>query len=154
MSIENVEKAMLIIKNHQYPADFDGEKSEALITKAEGYLGLKFPPSYRYFLQKLGCGDVLGHEFYGLINDDFANSGIPDAVWLTMKERKKSKLPERFIVIYSFGDGDYAVLDCNQNEDGLTKVFKWSSGSSEPSFEVMNDDFGDFFYQTVNASVS
>jgi hypothetical protein len=29
---------------------------------------------YRRFLEELGCGDIAGEEFFGIIGDDFVNS--------------------------------------------------------------------------------
>lgn len=154
MSVENVKKAISIIEDHQDEADFDGAKDESLLVLAERYLGLNFPMSYRFFLQEFGCGDFAGHEFYGVIKPDFEHSGIPDAVWLTQKERQRSKLPDNFVVIYSFGDGDYAVLDCGTDNVDFNKVLKWSPGSEEQLSEVINDDFGDFFYKKIYDAVN
>jgi len=91
MSFKELETAFNLVHEHGY-GDFEGEKALSLINKAEKTLGLVFPPTYKKFLAKLGCGDIEGLEFYGLINDDFINSNIPDAIWLTLNERK-SGLP-------------------------------------------------------------
>ena len=80
----------------------------------EDYLEITFPDSYRYFLKKLGCGDISGKEFYGVINEEKINSGIPDSTWITMKHREQSNLPPKYVIIYAFGDGDYAVLNCEK----------------------------------------
>lgn len=93
--------------------DFDGEKPQSLIEKAEKTLGLYFPRSYKAFLQKYGCGDADGVEFYGVINDDFENSSVPDAIWLTLEERKTG-LPNHLVIISSSGDGSYYALDTSK----------------------------------------
>jgi hypothetical protein len=64
-----------------------------LVLKAESALGLKFPPTYRKFLLEYGCGNIFGMEFYGVVDDNFINSSIPDAIWITLNERKTSNLP-------------------------------------------------------------
>ncbi|AUQ25663.1 SMI1/KNR4 family protein [Dickeya zeae] len=150
MSIDNVRKAIAIINHHQDEADFEGVKEEGLVALAEKALGIKFPESYRFFLKNLGCGDIAGLEFYGIIKADFVNSGIPDVVWITTKERQESDLPEYYVVINATGDGDYFVLDCSDN--GKNKVLLWTPGikDQQAAFKPYYEDFGDFFYdQTV-----
>ncbi|MCR9029678.1 SMI1/KNR4 family protein [Citrobacter amalonaticus] len=146
MSIDNVKKAISIINQHQDDADFDGAKDEQLIVFAEKKLGVNFPDGYRFFLKNLGCGDIAGQEFYGVITDDFSNSGIPDAIWLTLKERQELNLPDNYIIIGSTGDGDYIVLDCIKNN-----VLLWSPGVKDLSraMRLYYDDFGDFFLDQI-----
>jgi len=156
MSIENVKKAISLIKQHEDDADFDGSKDESLINLAERTLGLEFPASYRFFLENLGCGDIAGQEFFGVIKPDFTNSGIPDAIWLTIKERQQSDLPRNYVIVHATGDGDYVVLDCNKTSDSLNKVQLWSPGVKEHQLALKPyfDDFGDFFYEQVLVAVN
>lgn len=114
MSIENVDKAIVLINSHLDEADFSGNNDERLVKLVEDYLEITFPDSYRYFLKKLGCGDISGKEFYGVVNEEKINSGIPDSTWITMKHREQSNLPPKYVIIYAFGDGDYAVLNCEK----------------------------------------
>ncbi|MEM6050315.1 SMI1/KNR4 family protein [Erwinia sp. P7711] len=154
MSIDNVRKAISIINQHQEEADFEGVKEESLIALAEKILDVEFPDSYRFFLKNLGCGDIAGQEFYGVIKADFINSGIPDAIWLTIKERQESNLPENYVVISSTGDGDYVVLDCSN--DGKNKVLLWAPGIKvqKTAFKPYYDDFGDFFYDQIATTLN
>lgn len=147
MSIDDVNKTIALINSHLDEADFDGNKDEGLVKLAENYLGVTFPDSYRYFLKKLGCGDIAGQEFYGVINEEKINSGIPDATWITLKHRKQSNLPTKYIIFYDFGDGDYAVLDSEKNNQGNNIVEVWSPG--ENTFQFHSDDFGKFFYEKI-----
>ncbi|KAF6661692.1 hypothetical protein CKF42_20220 [Pantoea sp. ARC270] len=154
MSIDNVRKAISIINQHQDDADFEGIKEESLIALAEKTLGVEFPDSYRFFLQNLGCGDIAGQEFYGIIKADFINSGIPDAIWLTIKERQESNLSENYVIINATGDGDYVVLDCSKG--GKNKVLLWTPGIKDlkAAFKPYYDDFGDFFYDQIVTSLN
>jgi len=90
---------------------FSGEKSELLVLKAESYLGVAFSRSYREFLKSFGCGDINGLEIYGIVDDDFVNSGVPDAIWCTQNERNTNGLPQHYVVIGSTGDGGLYCLD-------------------------------------------
>ncbi|AQZ82972.1 hypothetical protein BUM88_15915 [Acinetobacter calcoaceticus] len=147
MSINYVDKAIALINLHLDESDFEGTKEELLVKLAENYLEINFPDSYRYFLKKLGCGDIAGQEFYGVINEEKINSGIPDATWITLKYRRQFDLPAKYIVFYHFGDGNYAVLDCEKNNQGNNIVEIWSPG--ENTFQFFSADFGRFFYNQI-----
>lgn len=140
MSLQDLETAFDLIDGNG-GGDFEGEKEQALISKAENILDLIFPPTYRKFLEMLGCGDIEGLEFYGLINDDFENSSIPDAVWLTLDERK-SGLPKKLVLIYAAGDGTYYALDTSQVDDN--KECPVVSYEINGGIERIADDYGSF----------
>ncbi|ENX60063.1 MULTISPECIES: SMI1/KNR4 family protein [Acinetobacter] len=147
MSVDDINKAIALINLHLDEADFDGVKEESLVKLAENHLGIMFPDSYRFFLKKLGCGDIAGQEFYGVISEEKINSGIPDVIWITLKHRRQSNLPSKYIVFYDFDDGDYAVLDCEKNNQGKNVVEIWSP--DENTFQFFSDDFGKFFYNQI-----
>lgn len=140
MSLKDLEDAFDLIDENG--GDFEGEKDEALIVKAEKALGLAFPPSYRKFLSVLGCGEIEGLEFYGLIGDDFENSSVPDAIWLTLDERKSSGLPGHLILVYATGDGTYYALDTSQkgsNGECPVVAYDLNGGTTHVA-----DDYGAF----------
>ena len=92
-------------------------------------------------MAELGCGDIEGLEFYGLIGDDFDSSSIPDAIWLTLNERK-SGLPSNLVLIYATGDGTYYALDTDQiNSDGENPVVSYELNGSA---EKIADNYGAF----------
>ena len=131
--------------------DFEGGKDPALIEKAECTLGLKFPPTYRTFLEKLGCGDIEGLEFYGIIDGDFEKSSVPDAIWLTLNERK-SGLPTSLILIYSNGTGGYYAIDTSQiYSNGESPIVSYALNGS---IEKISDDFGSFILSKLRTVLS
>jgi hypothetical protein len=87
MSLEKYRRARELIA-HAGGGDFEGPKPESLVAKAEAALGLVFPPSYRQFLLELGCGDIAGFEVHGIIDEDFGDPRVPDAVALTLDARR------------------------------------------------------------------
>ena len=116
MSMQNYETAKDLI----YRAgggDFEGAKPEALVSKAEAALGLKFPPSYRRFLLELGRGDIAGLEVFGLINDNFEKSTVPNGIWLTLGERRSANLNSAYVIVGDGGDGSYYALDTGRADD-------------------------------------
>ncbi|WP_392551413.1 SMI1/KNR4 family protein [Orbus wheelerorum] len=149
MSIKDVKDAINIINEDIDLADFIGEISPDLIDKAEGMLGVKFPESYKYFLENLGCGDIYGQEFYGIIKADFINSGIPDAIWITLKMREESGLPDYFVIVYFGGDGDYYAIDCR--DPNKAPLICWMPGESKYDglHTKIANDFGIFFKETI-----
>lgn len=148
----DLEQAFALIERNEEGADFDGVKPEGLLAKAEQALGLTFPPTYRAFLGKLGCGDIGGAEFYGVIKDDFENSSVPDAIWLTLDERKSSSIPSSYIVVGSTGDGGYYVIDCStSSNDGENPVVEWWPGLDQQ--KPVAGDYGEFFLRSIREAV-
>ncbi|CAG9001018.1 MAG: hypothetical protein CENE_03026 [Candidatus Celerinatantimonas neptuna] len=125
-----------------FGGDFEGEKDIALIEKAELALNLKFPPSYRIFLKTLGCGDIEGLEFYGLIDGNFESSSVPNAIWLTLYERKASALPDHLVLIYGVDDGTFYAVDTKiTGLNGENPIVRYRADGVT---EKVADSFGSF----------
>jgi hypothetical protein len=152
MSIEKFRRARALIANAG-GGDFEGPKPEALVAKGEAALGVRFPPSYRQFLLELGCGNVAGFEVYGLVDEDFTHSAVPDAIWLTLEERRLNGLDPRFIVIGALGDGTFDCLDtAHLDATGEAPVVQVSA---EGDFPVkLADSFGEYFLAEVQDALS
>lgn len=157
MSRDDYKIAAKLIKEHPALADFEGPKPESLINKAEAALGLDFPPTYRRFLAEFGAGDFAGEEFYGLIDDNFESSAIPDAIWLTLNERKNRSIPDSLIIVYAVGEGTVFTLDSGRsNRIGEYPViavpidYRLESNS----LETIAEDFGQFFLETVRGALA
>lgn len=148
MSMREYENARQLIDDSG-SADFDGEKPEELVQKAEAALGIKFPPSYRRFLLELGCGDIGGEEFYGIIDGNFESSSVPNGIWLTLDERRTGNLPSNFILFYAGGDGSYCAIDTAQVRDGDENPVVRLAVDKTPVEEVA-PSFGAFFYGIVS----
>lgn len=158
MAFNDVLKGLELAVGHGCQVDFEGKKPASLVEAAEKSLGVIFPPSYREFLLSLGCGDAAGQEFYGIIGSDFINSAIPDAIWLTLRERVESKLPSRLIIVGAQGDGAYYALDSGRaTEDNEWPVIVWWPGASEEKnideSEVLAKNFGTFFLDRIKAAL-
>jgi len=129
-------------------SDFDGPKKLILIDAAEAKLGVVFPKSYRTFLEKYGCGDVLGFEIYGVIHDDFENSSIPDSVWLTLDQRK-SGLSKSMIIIATTPYGGFYAIDTDQatgdNESAIVEI------APNGRQTVTNNNFGNFLLEQIES---
>jgi len=152
MSMEDYLAAVELIKSNG-GGDFSGNKSDWLIEKAESALNLKFPPTYRRFLKEFGCGGIAGEDFYGIVDDNFTNSGVPDGIWYTIAERIDSGLSHEFILINSLGDGTEFALDTSYvNDDGEYPVV-WLTLEGQ-IIEDVAEDFGKFFYDEIQDAIA
>jgi hypothetical protein len=152
MSMQDLEAAFGLIEANRDQADFEGPKAEGILGKAEESLGLSFPATYRAFLSRLGCGDIGGAEFYGVVKQDFENSAIPDAIWLTLRQRKIGQIPASHILIGSTGDGGYYALDCSSSTGpGECPVVEWWPVPKNRS--GIAKDFGEFFLRSVREAL-
>ena len=146
MSMNDLEQAIQLLEAGAIEADFIGPQPEYRIRLAEKILGLSLPPTYRQFLQRLGLGGIGGVEFFGLIQDDFENSGIPDAIWLTLKRRREWAAPHAYIFVSETGDGGDYVIDTSQvNIDGDSPVLEcWAATEAAENGMFVAEDFGAF----------
>lgn len=148
MSTQDLERGFKLLDEIDERKYLSGSKEDALIVSAENALALKFPPTYRLFLKKYGCGGFRGFEIYGLTKDhsvNFENLSIPNAIWLTLDERKDDYLPHHFIIISDTGDGYWYCLDSSQpNSEGEYPVVIWGLDMAEKDKEKVAEDFGEF----------
>ncbi len=150
MSLQNYKIAKSLIE--EVGGDFEGAKSESLIAAAEQALEVKFPPSYRQFLLEMGCGDVNGLEIYGVINDKFEGSSVPNAIWLTLSERRNMGLNHAYILIGDGGAGNYYEIDTrNSDEVGENPVVSLSVDGRE--CEPLASSFGEYLLDAVQAVI-
>jgi hypothetical protein len=155
MSMKDLEEALQLIREHEDQAFFAGPRDERFIEAAERALGLSFPPTYRRFLRELGCGDIAGEEFYGLVDDDFVDSGIPDGIWLTLKVRQEdSEFPRHLIIVAATGDGGYYAIDTSRrSSEGESPVVMWFPGPPGGHVEEVAEDFGAFMLQQIKQAL-
>jgi antitoxin YobK len=148
VSMNDLEQAISFFENSS-DGDFHGPVSDDLIARAEQALELSFPPTYRHFLARLGCGSICGEEFDGIIHGNFENSSVPDAIWATLDHRKHGGFPESLIAIGSTGDGGTYAIDCAQrNAEGESPVTEWWPQAPEARTFVA-EDFGAFIWNTI-----
>ena len=137
-------------------ADFVGPRAESLLASAEKALGLVFPPTYRKFVSNYGCGGIGGFEFYGVNKQDFANSRVPDAIGLTLRDRRSGNLPVSLILVSDTGDGGYYAIDVSQKTpEGDCPVIEWWPGAedAEGNGRIVASDFGAFLLERVRRAL-
>jgi antitoxin YobK len=156
VGIADVESAVELIEANPDECWFVGPRDEQLVALAEEALGLRFPPSYRTFLLRLGAGNVGAEEIYGLIDENFVDSTVPNGIWATLRARREWALPNQMVRVYSDGMGGDFVLDTSQmGRDGECPVVAWYPGRSEAGddLEVIAEDFGAFFLEYARTAL-
>ena len=155
--MRDVLESLDLIRNHDAVAHFIGPRDAGLISQAETVLGLQFPPTYRCFLRRFGCGSIAGLEIYGIVDENFTDSSVPDGVWLTLTEREHSQLPTPLVLITDTGDGGYFAIDTSRtNGSGENPIVVWFPGLSKSleSAETIAEDFGEFLLRRLTEYLS
>jgi antitoxin YobK len=153
MSADIVASAIATMAQHPDECWFAGPRDHDVVLAAEAALGLKFPEAYRLFATQLGAGSFGAQEILGVISDDFANSGIPDCVWKTLKDREELNLPRSMIVIYFDGGIDFFVLDTAESEDPSVRVWRPGISSAGDDLETIALSFGQFLFDIVKSEL-
>ena len=151
MSIEKYRQARALIEDVG-GGDFEGAKPESLVAKAESALGVTFPPSFRCFLLEMGCGDINGLEVFGLVDENFENSTVPNSIWLTLKKRRTIGLDPAYIVIAEGGDGTFHGLDTRQVGPDREATVVLLSVNGKNSGKVA-DSFGEYLLEEVRRTL-
>jgi antitoxin YobK len=157
MSWGTYQEAIDLMEQNEEECDFIGERTDELINKAENALGIRFSKIYRNFVKKYGAGSFGSQEVYGVIDDDFENSSVPDAIWFTLTEREDSNLPNHLLVVYDTGMSELFCLDFKKfNEYGEPIVISFFQGIDldKQYFTVIANDFGDFLLDLVKEETS
>ena len=126
--------------------DFSGPRSEEVVSAAEDLIGHEFPPTYRDFVLRYGCGDIRGQEFYGITQDAIHDNGIPSSIWYTLNQRQECGFPHHLLIVYELGDGSLSCLDFSQRRvDGECPIVIWHPASKVyDRLEIEAEDFGAF----------
>ncbi|APM37705.1 SMI1/KNR4 family protein [Clostridium kluyveri] len=152
MSIENYSKAIKVINANKEHCFFAGNKSEELVSKAEEALEIRFSSQYRKFVLDYGAGSIGAEEIYGVVDDDFDNSSVPNGVWFTLTERQEIQMPENLLVLCDTGSDEFFCLDFNKlNNDGEPPVVAFIPGvdNEHQTYEIIAEDFGNYLLQVV-----
>ena len=151
--MKNFEEVINMLESNDDLCDFVGSISDDVIEKAEKILGYNFPETYRAYLSKYGAGNFGAQEVYGIISSDFENSGIPDAIWLTMKEREDNDLPNDLLVIYYSGDEFYYCLDTSKSKDNECPVVSVAIDDLSGDRTIVNSSFSEFLLDIFSTEI-
>ncbi|MCT8345588.1 SMI1/KNR4 family protein [Photorhabdus kleinii] len=125
-----------------------GEVNKELINKAEDILGVSFPPSYSYFIEKFGSIEIDNRSFAGLFANEVGQDG--DVVSFTLFQREDIGLPNKYIAL-DFQDGDYLLcIDTSiVNSEHECPIVLVNPDSLEN--HKVNDSFYDYITEYLDA---
>ncbi len=132
------------------PREFHGGVGDSLIDRASAAIGLPFPPGYRQFLKKLGCGYVSFQEFIGLGGPEHL-----DVVKETLQQRERSgpsRFPLHLIPVLSDGFGNYECIDTASptSGGGECRVVNWlHDGGDDQKCEVLAESYLEWFWSVL-----
>lgn len=130
-----------------------GSKPANWIIKAESMLECKLPKSYKFFLEKWGVLRFDGNEYYGIVKDDFENSGIPDVVWFNLRRRFQDNFPKNLIIFKdNLDSSEYLCLDVSKmDDDGECPVVVWDNVNKEIE-QTLDANFGNILLEDLEES--
>ena len=113
------------VATNQEICDAGRPVTDELIEKAERYLDVRFPDDYRAFLKRWGTLSIGPLEFYGICNEDFVNTSVPDAIWYTQRKRQQLGLPKELVILYDNNGVEYYCLDTSTAEN--SRIVAWDT---------------------------
>ena len=150
MSYQNFLKAMELAPKCKYFTTAGGKTKEEIM-KSEKMLNVKFSRQCIEFYQKYGYLSFYGNEIFGIDPDD--DSGILEgnSVTYAINDRIEYNLPNDWIPIYNFDDGNMAYLDYSSlNRENEPKVIMgFYNGIKYEVVDTLADDLGDFLLKLI-----
>ncbi len=138
MRIEDVFK---IIDENMDECDAVGGVDEELISRAEEYLEVEFPESYKKLLRKYGQIDIGGMEICGLDGRRFPGSEQIDVCYITNEEREENDLEHNLIPIL-YGDEWRFFLDTDKIDGDDCPIIITDIGLEDEEIEY--ESFAEF----------
>jgi hypothetical protein len=139
------------IDSYSVGPDFLGEVHPDKVREAEKKLGVKFPRSYRQFLQRYGCGNF-GGEIYGV---GVTETRVPSVVWFTLKIREEGFIPDWMVIVCNEGEYVLCLDTTTFDENEECRVVSWIPGLQfdKQPYELTFEGFADFLYKYVRNAI-
>jgi cell wall assembly regulator SMI1 len=149
--VANFYEVSRIIDSYSVGPDFLGKVTSNEIHEAEAKLGVKFPRSYKQFLQQYGCGNF-GGEIYGV---GVSETGVPSVVWFTLKMREEGFIPNWMVIVCNEGEYVLCLDTATFDENEECKVVSWILGLpfDKQPHELTFESFADFLSEYVHNAI-
>ncbi|MBK0018087.1 MULTISPECIES: SMI1/KNR4 family protein [Kosakonia] len=126
-------------------AQGSGPAPEDVIELYEKELKVKFPPTYKFFLEKYGTLSFNGESFYGISKLGLAAQSAPDVRYTTLKARELGDIDNNMILIKSSGYGPLFSIDVSVQSGGEAAVVETDlSFKRDGSKKIVAKTFADF----------
>lgn len=150
MSYQDLKQAMKLAPKCKFFTTAGGKDIKA-INKSEELLKVKFSNQSLEFYEKFGYLSFYGNEIFGIDAED--NSGLLEgnSVTFAINDRKEYGLPNEWIPIYNFQDGNIAYLDYSSlnNENEPKVIMAFYDGNGYEVSENLAEDLGEFLLRLV-----
>jgi hypothetical protein len=152
MGITEVVRALdIALKSDR--ANWFAPVSEDMIAAAEDYLAVRFPPSYREFVSRVGFLGIGPREFYGVTKSGLSAAAIPSIIFATQSARKTGGLPKGLLLIENSGGEEVFVIDARSTTAGEEAPVRVWMPAFHDSLELpeIATDFGSYLLAAVEA---
>lgn len=149
MSFRDLEKALDLAPKCKFYTTAGGASQEC-IRKSEDMLGLKFSRQCLHFYEKCGYLSFFGSEVFGIDPDD-SETLEGNSVAYALHDREEFNLPQNWLPIYNFDEGELAYLDFgNLNKENEPPVIVCRyDGTAYEVLETIAEDLGAFLLDLV-----
>ncbi|WP_324616878.1 MULTISPECIES: SMI1/KNR4 family protein [Pseudomonas] len=116
---------------------------------------MKFPPSYRAFLQKIGALAFAGDTYYGITKDGLTSNSVPCVAFATVKARFQNDADDGMVVIKSSGYGPiYSIDTSSVDSNGESPVIETGlSFKRDKDKIIVSPSFEVFFSSAINDAI-
>jgi hypothetical protein len=144
MSYESIQK---LIEENRDRVNFGTSEqgcSDYWIRKAESRLGLRFPPSYVWWLKNYKGGEIDGDEIFSVYEMDFDTIVGGDVVYINELERKNGIFtPNNLVIQHNDFGGDYYFDLMQVDKEGESPIYVF------PERTKYADNFLDFLRKRI-----
>ncbi|WP_296185847.1 SMI1/KNR4 family protein [Pseudomonas sp. UBA1879] len=135
---------------------FAGGASDQMIADFEGVLGVKFPPSYKLFLKKIGALSFGGDTYYGITKSGLTAKAVPSVLFATRDARAVGDADSTMIVVKASGYGPIFSIDTSQlSPSGESPIVQTELSFKRDGVKtVLYDSFEAFFCDTVRTAIA
>ena len=150
MSYQDLKRAMELVPKCKFFTTVGGKDKKA-IKKSEELLKIKFSKQSLEFYEKFGYLSFYGNEIFGIDPDDDSEILEGNSVAFALNDRKEYRLPNEWIPIYNFQDGNMAYLDYSSlnSENEPRVIMAFYNGKEYEVSEILAEDFGEFLLKLV-----
>lgn len=97
--------------------------SEEWIEKAEKYLNMKLPNSYKWWLRNYSGGEIAGEEIFSIYEIDFSMAVGGDIVYMSIINEKNGLCGKEKLYISNPGKGESFYFITNKGESGEYPIY-------------------------------
>ena len=145
------EKLIELIASNSDIVDFGCSKNAVdslWVDKAENTLGLKFTPSYRWFLNHYAGGEICGEEIFSVYGIDFEHACGGDIVYQHIINIKNQLTTDKKLVVSETDYGEVFYFDYSAFEDNECPINVRLPSGVEKQYA---SDFYDFLMMRIQA---